>query len=226
MIQNEMATSKNPERIAELYQSEIPVPWCDEFEKMISGMNFTTNNSQELMDYKLAAMKKLRSFNDDSIPDDSTLASLKARRMVVAKEMLGQLGQGVAIEPPFFHTWGCNIFIGSRVYINREVSIYDNALVTIADGVLIGPGVCICTGTHPADMYSRREAYGTSFALPIRLEAECWIGARATILPGVTIGRGAMVAAGAVVGKDVAPETLVGGVPARFIRSLKDAEVE
>ncbi|KAG5665456.1 hypothetical protein KAF25_009581 [Fusarium avenaceum] len=212
-----MATSKNPERIAELQQSEIAVPWCDEFEKMISGMNFTTNNSQELMDYKLIAMKRLRSFNDDSIPDGSTLASLKTRRMAVAKEMLGQLGQDVAIEPPFFHTWGCNIFIGNRV-----VSIYDNALVTIADGVLIGPGVCICTATHPADMYSRRKIYGTSFALPICLEAECWIGARATILPGVTIGRGAMVAAGAVVGKDVAPETLVGGVPARFIRSLKE----
>ncbi|SPJ75515.1 related to galactoside O-acetyltransferase [Fusarium torulosum] len=218
------ASNKNPERISALHQSEIAVPWCDEFEKMISGMNFTANNSQELMDYKVIAMKRLRSFNDDSIPDGSTLASLKARRRAVAKEMLGQMGQCVTIEPPFFHAWGCNIFIGSRVYINREVSIHDNALVTIADGVLIGPGVCICTGTHPADMYSRREAYGTSFALPIRLEAECWIGARATILPGVTIGRGAMVAAGAVVGKDVAPETLVGGVPARFIRSLKKDE--
>jgi hypothetical protein len=72
------------------------------------------------MDYKLVAMKRLQSFNDDSIPDGSTLASLKARRMAVAKEMLGQMGQGVTIEPPFFHTWGCNIFIGSGVYINRE----------------------------------------------------------------------------------------------------------
>lgn len=72
------------------------------------------------MDYKLIAMKRLRSFNDDSIPDGSTLASLKARRMAVAKEMLGQMGQGVTIELPFFHTWGCNIFIGNRVYINRE----------------------------------------------------------------------------------------------------------
>lgn len=72
------------------------------------------------MDYKLIAMKRIRSFNDDSIPDGSTLASLKARRMAVAKEMLGQMGQGVTIEPPFFHTWGCNIFIGNRVYINRE----------------------------------------------------------------------------------------------------------
>jgi hypothetical protein len=82
------------------------------------------------MDYKLSAMKKLRSFNDDSIPDGSTLASLKARRMAVAKEMIGQLGQGVAIEPPFFHTWGCNIFIGSRVYINRElVQTHPNKIV-------------------------------------------------------------------------------------------------
>lgn len=72
-------------------------------------------------------------------------------------------------------------------------------------------------------MQSRRDAQGTSFALPIRIEADCWIGARATILPGVTIGRGATVAAGAVVIKDVEAETLVGGVPARFIRSLKDA---
>jgi maltose O-acetyltransferase len=70
-------------------------------------------------------------------------------------------------------------------------------------------------------MHSRREAQGTSFALPIRIEADCWIGARATILPGVTIGRGATVAAGAVVIKDVEAETLVGGVPTRFIRSLK-----
>lgn len=74
-------------------------------------------------------------------------------------------------------------------------------------------------------MHSRREAHGTSFALPIRIEADCWIGARATILPGVTIGRGATVAAGAVVIKDVEAETLVGGVPARFIRSLKHGSV-
>ncbi|KAJ4247121.1 hypothetical protein NW762_013259 [Fusarium torreyae] len=216
------ASSKNPERISEIQDSDIPVPWCDEFEKMISGMSFNTSKAQELVDYKLVTMKKLRSFNDESIPDDSTLASLKTKRMAVANEMLGKLGKEVTIEPPFFLTWGCNIFIGSGVYINREVSIYDNALVSIGDGVLIGPGVCICTGTHAADMHSRKEAHGTSFALPIRIEADAWIGARATILPGITIGRGATVAAGAVVGKDVEPETLVGGVPARFIRRLGD----
>ncbi|KAF4955607.1 hypothetical protein FGADI_4442 [Fusarium gaditjirri] len=114
------ASSKSPERIAELRQSEVPVPWCDEFEKMISGMNFNTGNSQEMMEYKLTTKKKLLSFNDESITDGSTLASLKSRRMGVAKEMFGKLGQNVTIEPPLFLLWGCNIFIGNGVYMNRE----------------------------------------------------------------------------------------------------------
>lgn len=101
-----------------------------------------------------------------------------------------------------------------------RVSIYDNAPVIIGDGTLIGPDVCICTGTHHPDWRIREQASGTSFALPIVIEAHCWIGARATILPGVCIGRGAIVAAGAVVTKDVNAGTLVGGVPAKFIRMV------
>ncbi|KAL3607617.1 hypothetical protein FPOAC2_02603 [Fusarium poae] len=216
------ATIKDPQRIVEIRESDIPVPWCDDFGKMISGMNLNISSSPELNDYKLGVMRKLRAFNDDNIPDDATLASIKMKRMALAKQMVGKMGKGVAIEPPFFVIWGCNTFIGNGVYINRETSIYDNALVSIGDNVLIGPGVCICTTTHATDVKGRQEAQGTSYSLPIRIEADCWIGARVTILPGVTIGRGSTVAAGAVVHKDVEPETLVGGVPARFIRSLKD----
>lgn len=65
-------------------------------------------------------MRKLRTFNNDDIPDDMTLASLKMRRMALAKEILGKMGKGVSIEPPFFVIWGCNTFIGSGVYINRQ----------------------------------------------------------------------------------------------------------
>jgi acetyltransferase-like isoleucine patch superfamily enzyme len=82
--------------------------------------------------------------------------------------------------------------------------------VYIGDRTLISPDVCICTGTHPVDMRGREEAQGTSFAMPIVIEADCWIGARVTILPDVRIGRDACVAAGAVVTKDVEPE-IVGG---------------
>ena len=65
-------------------------------------------------------MRKLQSFNDATIPEDATLESLTSRRMQVAKEMLGKLGAGVNIEPHFFVTWGCNLFIGDRVYVNRK----------------------------------------------------------------------------------------------------------
>ncbi|KAF5229659.1 hypothetical protein FAUST_10296 [Fusarium austroamericanum] len=216
------ATIKDPQRIVEIRESEIPVPWCDDFGKMISGMNLDISGSPALNDYKLGVMRKLRAFNNDDIPDDATLSSIKMKRMALAKQMIGRMGKSVNIETPFFIVWGCNTFIGNGVYMNREISIYDNALVSIGDNVLIGPGVCICTTTHATDIKGRREAQGTSYSLPIRIESDCWIGARVTILPGVTIGRGSTVAAGAVVHKDVEPETLVGGVPARFIRSLKD----
>lgn len=86
--------------------------------------------------------------------------------------------------------------------------------------MLIGPGVCICTGTHDVDPVVRRES-GGSFAYPIAIEDDCWIGARATILPGVVIGKGSIVAAGAVVTKDVGEYCVVGGVPASFIKKVR-----
>ncbi|KAH6658912.1 maltose o-acetyltransferas-like protein [Truncatella angustata] len=201
-----MATSSKDLVIIDVVkQSEVPVPWCDEFEKMISGMHFSAGKVQKLVQHKIAMMRQMRLFNDESIPDDATLSSLTSRRMLIARGLLGKLGANINIEPPFFLTWGCNIFVGDQVYINRGVSIYDNAPVTIGDRVLIGPDVCICTGTHDAHPQARREAHGTSFALPIWIESDCWIGARATILPGVRIGQGATVAAGAVVTKNVEP---------------------
>lgn len=95
--------------------------------------------------------------------------------------------------------------------------------MVIGDNVLIGPDVCICTGTHDAHPQIRREFHGASFALPITIESDCWIGARATILPGVRIGRGATIAAGAVVTKDVEAGYIAGGVPAKVIKKINNA---
>lgn len=100
------------------------------------------------------------------------------------------------------------------------MSIYDNAPVLIGDRVLIGPDVCICTGTHAVEAADRASAAGTSFAHPIRIDDDCWIGAGATILPGVHIGKGSTIAAGALVAKDVPSEVVVGGVPAKVIKRL------
>jgi maltose O-acetyltransferase len=196
-----------------------------------------------MQSYKLATLKHLQAFNNKSIPLDGTLSSLKSNRMAIASEMFGSLASNVNIEPPFFCGWGFNILLGEDVYINRQcvslhfftpesyptlpyllviprVSIYDNALVTIGNRVLIGPHVCICTGTHDIDPLVRKES--GSFAFPIIIEDDVWIGANVTILPGVRIGRGSMVAAGAVVVKDVDSGVVVGGVPAKVIKKLKN----
>ena len=101
------------------------------------------------------------------------------------------------------------------------MSIFDNSLVHIGNYVRIEPDVTICTDTHEVDPVIRIER-GASFACPIIIEDHCWIGARATILPGVRIGRGSTVAAGAVVSKDVEAGTVVGGVPAKVIKKLSD----
>lgn len=85
-----------------------------------SSSSFQTSKAQELLDYKLSTMKKLQSFNDETIPGDSTLLSLKSRRMTVAKQMMGKIGANVNIEPALFLVWGCNIFVGDNVYIHRQ----------------------------------------------------------------------------------------------------------
>lgn len=101
------------------------------------------------------------------------------------------------------------------------MSIYDSAPVYIGNGVLIAPGVCICTDTHEVDSAARQSSDSGSFAKPIKIGDDCWIGANVSILPGITIGRGCTIAAGAVVAKDIEDNCLVGGVPAKFIRKLK-----
>ncbi|KAK8071213.1 hypothetical protein PG997_011416 [Apiospora hydei] len=204
------ASSINENMVAKVSASEAPVPWCEEFKKMISGMDFATSRAPELQEFRLDMRRKLQTFNDSNIPEGSTVASLTARRMAVAKGMFGRLGAGVNIEPP-------SLLFGAAT---PSVSIHDYAPVFIGDRVLIGPDACICPITHAPDPDVRREASGTSFARPIRIEDDCWIGARALILPGVRVGRGSTVAAGAVVTKDVEPYSLVGGVPAKLIRRL------
>ena len=96
--------------------------------------------------------------------------------------------------------------------------MHDNAPVRIGNNVLIGPGVCVCTATHDINPDKRKQ--GGSHALPITIEDDCWIGANVTILPGVRIGSGTVIAAGAVVSRNIAGGVLAGGVPAKVIRRL------
>lgn len=119
--------------------------------------------------------------------------------------------------PPFYTTCGKNIVIGRNVFINQNATFYDLAPITIGDDVLIGPNVSLITEGHPVAP-SERNAYVV--ARPIVIERNVWIAAGVTVIGGVTVGENAVVAAGSVVTKDVPADTLVGGNPARVIRSI------
>jgi acetyltransferase-like isoleucine patch superfamily enzyme len=121
--------------------------------------------------------------------------------------------------PPFYSAYGLDIRVGRRVFINQCCTLYDMGGVDIADQVMIGPNVNIITTGHPLEP-SQRRAYVES--KPIVIEKNVWIATGATILGGVIVGENSVVAAGAVVTKDVPPSSFVAGVPAKVIRSLEE----
>jgi acetyltransferase-like isoleucine patch superfamily enzyme len=117
---------------------------------------------------------------------------------------------------PFYTNFGRFITIGKRVYINHACTFLDMGGITLEDDVLIGPKVNLVTENHPLNPIDRRALTSK----PIVVKRNAWIGAAATILPGVTIGENSVVAAGAVVTSDVPPNTIVGGVPAKIIKTI------
>ena len=122
--------------------------------------------------------------------------------------------------PPFYTDCGKNIHVGKNVFLNMGCKFQDQGGIFIGDGALIGHNVVLATLNHvmsPKDRSSMVPA-------PIRIGKNVWIGANATVLPGVTIGDGAIVAAGAVVTKDVPENTVVGGVPAKVIRTISEED--
>ena len=120
----------------------------------------------------------------------------------------------VAMFPPIYSDFGKNITIGKGVFINSGCCFQDQGGITIGDGALIGHRVVLATINH--DFAPERRA--TNHPAPIVIGENVWIGANVTVTPGVTIGDGAIIAAGAVVTKDVPPNVIAGGVPAKIIR--------
>lgn len=121
-----------------------------------------------------------------------------------------------AIFPPFHINFGKHTTIGKNVFINFDCVFLDFGGITLDDGVFIAPKVSLLTEGHPVSSCDRHSLT----VAPIHIKRNAWIGANATILQGVTIGENAIVAAGAVVTKDVLDNTIVGGIPAKTIRTL------
>lgn len=136
----------------------------------------------------------------------------------VISELTGQkLDESVWIVPPFRTDFGQFIRFGKNVFVNSGCMFMDRGGITLEDGVFIGPNVNIITENHAEQPELRRNVY----TKPILIRRNAWIGAAAVILPGVTVGENAIVAAGSVVTKDVPDNMIAAGVPARVIRKIK-----
>lgn len=138
------------------------------------------------------------------------------------QQLFGKSDETTLINGHFSCDYGYNISVGKNFYMNFNGVILDCGKVTIGDYVMIGPNVTLCTAGHPLDI-ATRYTYN-EFAKPITIEDKVWIGANVLVLPGVTIGYGAVVGGGSVVTKDVPAHSIVLGNPARVVRENINGE--
>jgi maltose O-acetyltransferase len=147
------------------------------------------------------------------------LTESAADRLAILQQLFGGIGQNSMIEPPFYCAYGRNTYIGDAVFLNVSCTILDCNEVHIGHHVMIGPAVQIYTAAH--DLQAKTRIQGWEVAKPIVIEENVWIGGGAILLPGVSIGRNAVVGAGAVVTRNVPANTVVVGNPARVIREIE-----
>jgi acetyltransferase-like isoleucine patch superfamily enzyme len=137
-------------------------------------------------------------------------------------ELIGKkVDESFLLIPPFYTAGGEEINVGHNVFVNQNCTFYDLGGLDIGNDVLIGPNVSIITAGHPLEPSQRR---GATIGKPITIEKNVWIATGAIIIGGVTVGENSVVAAGSVVTKDVPANTLVGGNPARVIRSIDEED--
>ena len=185
------------------------MPAKTEKEKMLAGERYNCLDA-ELETERQRAKQWLWRYN---------LSRSAPERQAILQELLGAVGRNCIIEPPFYCSYGRNIHFGDRVFLNVQCTILDCNEVRIGDHVMIGPAVQIYTAAH--DLRAEARNQGWEVAKPILIADNVWIGGGAILLPGVTIGRNAVVGAGAVVSRDAPANTIVAGNPARVIREIK-----
>lgn len=183
-----------------------------ELEKLDAGFeyNFFDEEVAASKENALRLCKGLNSIDPSNVDEQNN----------IAKELFGAIKGKVYIQPNFNCDNGKNISVSEDFLTNYNVTILDIAKVYIGDYCMIGPNTLITTVGHPLVAKGRREKKAKGEA--VKIGNDVWIGGNCTILPGVTIGNNVVIAAGAVVTKDVPDNCIVGGVPAKIIRNLEE----
>lgn len=171
--------------------------------------------ADSLQPYRSRCAELLDRINGTGIEDHE-------QREPLMRELFGRLGPDSWIMPRFLCEFGLNIEIGPRALINFDAIMFDSAPITIGADALFGPRCQLYTADHPFDPAARRGMW--EIARPITIGDSVWFGGGVVVLPGVTIGDRAIVAAASVVTRDVPPDTLVAGSPARALRSVREED--
>ena len=181
---------------------------ASEKERMLSGELYLASDP-ELARERRRCRSLLHAFNTE--PDEDA-------RLGVLRELLGALGNGASVQPPFACDYGYNISIGDDVYVNFNAVILDCAPVTIGDRTQVASGVQLLAADHPREPDLRRQL--RELAHPVTIGENVWIGAGAIVCPGVTVGDDSIIGAGSVVTRDIPAGVVAVGSPCRVVREL------
>jgi maltose O-acetyltransferase len=179
----------------------------DEREKMLSGEPYDASDPA-LVEGRIRARRLTQRLGALDPADNDG-------RDRLLRDLLGEMGAGTWIEPPFHCDYGTQIAMGARVYVNMGCVFLDPAPIVLGDDVQIGPGVQLLTADHPRDAAQR--AGGLESALPITIGDRAWLGGGVIVLPGIEIGRDAIIGAGSVVTRSVPSGVTAAGNPCRII---------
>ena len=170
----------------------------------------------ELVAQQLACLELQYDYN-------ATRPGEQEKRRQLLEQMFAQIGPGCYIEPPLHANWaGRHVHFGKNVYANFNLTLVDDTDIYVGDGVMFGPNVTVCTGTHPISPELR--ARQVQYNLPVHIGNFVWIGAGSILLPGVTIGDNSVIGAGSVVTRDIPANVVAAGTPCRVMRPIIDRD--
>ena len=175
-------------------------------------------NDEEIMKEQIKKLDRLYDFN-------MTRPTELEKRGAMLKEMFAEIGEDCYIEPPLHSNFGGgHVHFGKNVYANFNLTLVDDTHIYVGDYTMIGPNVTIATAGHPILPELREKGY--QFNMPVHIGKNCWIGAGAVILPGITIGDNVVVGAGSVVTKDLPSNVVAVGNPCKVLREVNEYDRE
>ena len=186
-------------------------------EKMHAAMLYDPADG-DIVEEQTACLDRLYDFNH-------TRPTEMDKRQALMKEMFAEIGENCYIEPPFHANWGGkHVHFGKNVYANFGLTMVDDTHIYVGDYTLFAPNVVVATAGHPIDPELR--ARGLQYNAAVHIGKNCWIGAGALIMPGVTIGDNTVIGAGSVVTKDIPSGVVAVGNPCRVMREITERDRE